>query len=164
MLIGVLADTHDNLPMIERATVVLRERGAELLVHAGDFVSPFALKLLLKAGLPLVGVFGNVDGEREGLRKLDADILDGPHRFELAGRQVVVAHKGEALEGAVSSEDDLAICGHTHLAQISQGPPLTVNPGEACGWVHGLATVAIVNLEDMNAEIVNLGKQEGPEI
>ena len=164
MLIGVLSDTHDNLPMIGRATKVFQERGAELLVHAGDVVSPFALKLLLNAGLPLVGVFGNVDGEREGLRKLNADIFDGPHRFELAGRRIVVAHKGEALKGVAGSEDDLAICGHTHRAQIHQGPPLTVNPGEACGWVHGLATAAIVNLEDMNAEIVNLGKQEGPEI
>lgn len=164
MLIGVLADTHDNLPMIQRATEALRERGAELLVHAGDFVSPFALKLLLKAGLPLIGVFGNVDGEKQGLRELNGDIFDGPHRFELAGRRVLVAHKRESLQGAVEAQDDLAIYAHTHRAQVSQGPPLTLNPGEACGWVHGMATVAVVNLEDMNAEIINLGKQEGPEI
>ena len=163
MLIGVLADTHDNLPMIERATTVLRERGVELLVHAGDFISPFALKLLLKAGLPLIGVFGNNDGEKRGLRRLGAQIFDGPYRFELAGRRVVVAHEPEALQKALETGDALAVCAHTHRARVSVGPPLTVDPGEACGWLYELATVAVVNLEKMSAEIVELGRQARPE-
>ena len=164
MLIGVLADTHDNLPMIERAREALRERGVELLVHAGDFVSPFALKLLLKGGLPLIGVFGNNDGEKKGLRKLDAQIFDGPHRFELAGRRILVAHEPDVLQGAIEAGDDLAVCAHTHRSRISAGSPLTVNPGEASGWLYGLATVAVVNLEEMSAKIVKIGRQERPEI
>lgn len=164
MLIGVVADTHDNLPMVHRATTALRERGVRLLVHAGDFISPFALKLLLKPGLPLVGVFGNNDGEKEGLKKISADVFEGPHRFEIAGKRIVVAHEPAVLEDAIEEADDLAVCGHTHQASISHGTPLAVNPGEVCGWLSGLATVAVVDLESMSARIIELGEQERPEI
>jgi len=161
MLVGVLADTHDNLPMIRRATALLQARGVQVLLHAGDYVSPFALRLLMQAGIPLIGVFGNNDGERRGLRSVTAEIFKGPHRFELGGRSIVMAHDSGAL-GRAALEADLAIWGHTHKVEVSPGPPLSVNPGEAGGWLSGRATGAIVDLEKLTAEIVEFGEQEGP--
>ncbi len=164
MRVGVLADTHDNLLMIDRATAALRARGVEMILHAGDFVSPFALKLLLQAGIPLIGVFGNNDGEKDGLSKLTSEIFEAPHRFELAGKSVVLAHEREALAEAIEAGDDLAVCGHSHRPEISAGRPLTVNPGETSGWLTGRPTGAIVDLKDMSAEIVEFGRQERPDI
>ena len=37
MLIGVMADTHDNLRMLAAALRVFREHGVEAILHAGDF-------------------------------------------------------------------------------------------------------------------------------
>ena len=53
MLIGIMADTHDNLPMVERAIRRLNEAKVELALHAGDYVSPFVIPLFkeLKAKL-----------------------------------------------------------------------------------------------------------------
>ncbi len=162
MVIGVIADTHDNLPMMQRAVTLLRARGVDVLLHAGDYVAPFALELLMSAGMPLIGIFGNNDGEREGLRKISADIFQGPYRFELGGRTVIMAHEPEALAEAVSPDDDLAICGHTHQPEVSVGPPLTVNPGEVGGWLYGHATGAIVDLRELTAEVVEFGRQQRP--
>jgi len=156
MLIGVMADTHDNLPLIEQALKELKDRGAALLVHAGDFVAPFALKAVLAGGIPLVGVFGNNDGEREGLMKLHVDLHKEPHRFMAGGRSLVAAHGPEVLWRVLKGGDDVGICGHTHEPLIEPGPPLVVNPGEVGGWLTGRSTAAVIDLATLRAEIVEL--------
>jgi len=160
MLVGVISDTHDNLPKVGAAAAAFRERGVEVILHAGDYVAPFALKLLLKAGARVVGVFGNNDGERTGLRKVCPDLHEPPHRLELAGRTVVMVHDPQALAQDVADGADLLVCGHTHGTEVRPGPPLLVNPGEAAGWLTGRATAAVVDLEGMTAEIIDLGSQE----
>ncbi len=41
MLIGVVSDTHDNLPLVEKAVKRLNEEKVNLVLHAGDYVAPF---------------------------------------------------------------------------------------------------------------------------
>jgi len=158
--VAVLADTHDNMPMIREAVRVFRERGAQAILHAGDFVAPFALKALLEADVPLIGVFGNNDGEKKGLRSLCESLYEPPHRFELGGRTVVLAHDILGLTGDLIEEADLVVYGHTHAVAVEQGPPLRLNPGEAGGWLSGSATAALVDLRAMKAEIFQLTPQE----
>jgi len=160
MLVGVLSDTHDSLPMIELAMPQLKARGVELILHAGDFIAPFALKKVLEAGIPLIGVIGNCDGEKDGLKQAHDGIFEEPHRFELAGRRIVLAHRPEVLEQVVTGEDDLAICGHVHKAEVRAGRPLFVNPGETCGYLSGSSTGAVVDLESLTAEIIDFGSGE----
>ena len=40
MKIGVLSDTHGRLEITQSAMRLLRERGAELILHCGDIDSP----------------------------------------------------------------------------------------------------------------------------
>lgn len=160
MLIGVLADTHDNMPKIASATELFARRGVAMILHAGDFVAPFALRLLMKPGIALIGVFGNNDGERRGLQKLCSTLHEAPHRFELGGRVIVLAHDAVELSGQVIAGADLLVHAHDHEARIGPGPPLTLNPGEAGGWLAGRSTAAVLELTTMQAEIVDLGSQE----
>jgi hypothetical protein len=162
MLIGVLSDTHDNLPKIAAAGELFAERGVELILHAGDYVAPFALRALLAAGIPLVGVFGNNDGERAGLKKQCPTLYESPHRLEAAGRAVVLAHDPAELAGA--GQADLVVHGHTHEPGVRRDGALVLNPGEAGGWLSGRCTAAIVDLETMHVEIVELGPQETVEL
>ncbi len=37
-MIGILADTHDNLDMVRRAVRLFNDMGCGLVVYAGDFV------------------------------------------------------------------------------------------------------------------------------
>ncbi|MFB0523130.1 MAG: metallophosphoesterase family protein, partial [Candidatus Bathyarchaeia archaeon] len=43
MRIGVIADTHDRLPFIDRAVQKLNEEKVGLVLHAGDYIAPFVV-------------------------------------------------------------------------------------------------------------------------
>ncbi len=139
MLIGVISDTHDNLPKVALAADRFRKEGVETILHAGDYVAPFALGVLMAAGIPLIGVFGNNDGERAGLLKACEAIHEPPYRFELGGRTIVLAHDAAELNDKVTDGADLVIHGHDHKLRWEPGPPALLDPGEAGGWLTGTA-------------------------
>ena len=161
MRLGLLADSHDHLEHLRRAVEAFQARGVTALVHAGDFVAPFAIPPLGRLGVPVYGVFGNNDGERLGLAARFAEIggrlSERPLELELAGRKILVLHEPFGLEGlAAAGTWSLVVYGHTHRVDVRPGPTLVVNPGETCGWLTGRPTAAIVDLEAGQAEIVEL--------
>ncbi|HUX02596.1 MAG TPA: metallophosphoesterase [Phycisphaerae bacterium] len=155
MKLGILADTHDNLETLSAALQAFRRAGAEAILHAGDYVAPFALKRLLEPGLPVYGVFGNCDGERAGLTKLLPDIAPGPRHLELGGRKICLVHVRETLSHEDAEASDIIIFGHTHepLVHRDEGR-LVLNPGECGGWVTGRSTAAVLDTQAMDAEIL----------
>lgn len=159
MIIGLVSDTHDNLPAINRAVSFFNTRKADYVLHAGDFVAPFAVKVLMKLACDWQGVFGNNDGERQGLSAAsEGRIHAAPLRVELGGKRIVVVHSLAQLD-LQETKADLVVCGHTHQPQVSrQGAMTVVNPGECCGWLSGVSTVALVDLAAMNADVHTLSK------
>jgi len=159
MLIGIMSDTHDNMPQIRKAVDLFNGRKVEHVIHAGDFTSPFTFRILndLKSGF--AGVFGNNDGDKLLLSKMShGRIFPQPHIFELAGRKIVLIHEHH-IAGALadSGHYDLVIYGHTHKAEVRKaGNALMVNPGEVGNWLYGRSTVAIADLALMTAEIIVL--------
>jgi len=63
MIIGIFGDTHDHIPYIRKAVEVLAHEEAGIVLHAGDYIAPFVIPEIAKAGVPVVGVFGNNDGD-----------------------------------------------------------------------------------------------------
>jgi hypothetical protein len=155
MFIGIVSDSHDNLPLIDRAVRLLGDLGAEVILHAGDIVSPFAAKRFAESGLLVYAVYGNNDGEKEGLAKV-LDVTPGPRRIELAGKTFVIAHSLAQIKDADKAGVDVIVHGHTHKPVIETGPPLIVNPGECGGWLYGRPTVAMLYTDDMNVEVLPL--------
>jgi putative phosphoesterase len=159
-LVGVMADSHDNRPAIQKAVALFNSREVSLVVHAGDLISPFTFLDFQQLSCPLEMVFGNNDGERIGLAAAfgqKARLLPGPRQFSFGGRRFLLMHEDGCLDvAAASAAVDIIICGHSHDAQVRQGPPLVINPGETGGWLRGRSTVAIVNLESLNVEILDL--------
>jgi len=160
MKVGVIADTHDNLPYIRRALEVFRERGCQVLIHAGDYVAPFALKTLLEFPGKVYGVVGNCDGELTGLRKLMPDLAKGPLGLGLDSCRIVVVHDLKKRSDADALGADVLVCGHTHEAQVSrtESKRLTINPGECAGWLSGNCTVAVLDTAAVSAELIDLGE------
>src|SRR5690348_3348677 len=64
MKIGVLSDTHDQYENILKAVKILNDRGVELTIHCGDWISPFSAGFYKDLKSPIKGVFGNNDGDR----------------------------------------------------------------------------------------------------
>jgi putative phosphoesterase len=112
--LGILADTHDHLDRIRLAVALLNKRGAEGLLHLGDFVAPFALKEVLKFDGPKWLIYGNNDGEKKGLKKLFPEIKDGPCVFEIGGRKLGVAHSVEEIPELYRTTCDGVFYGHSH--------------------------------------------------
>ncbi len=161
MLIGLLSDTHDHLDHLRRALALCRKRGAELVLHAGDFVSPFTAEPFRELGLRVIGVFGNNDGDKLYLRERFAglgEIHFAPHEVELGGRRIVLLHEPRALDALVASgRYDLIAYGHTHRPEVRPGPPVVMNPGECAGWLTNRPTCAVVDLATLRAEVFDLG-------
>jgi len=160
VLIGIISDSHDHLGNVRRALALFRERGVEIVLHAGDFVSPFVSEPFREAGMRLIGVFGNNDGDKLYLRERFSGIGElhfGPHEFELGGRKILLMHEPRALDALVASgRYDLIVYGHTHRAEIREGRPLVINPGELGGWLTGQPSAACVDLATLRGELLRL--------
>jgi len=160
--IGIISDTHDNLDAIDRAKAAFASTRIDMLVHAGDFVAPFAVTRLI-AGLSIEwkGVFGNNDGEKAGLRQASAGaIVPAPLVFSMEGKTIYVTHALREDDPQLLSAD-VVIYGHSHKPQIlmkavAGKQVLFINPGEACGWVTGKSTVAVLKVPSLEAEIVGI--------
>ena len=160
MKIGVLSDTHDNLAAIAAALRHFERAGVEVFLHGGDYCAPFALKRILQARIPLEGVFGNCDGERQGLAKLAPSLADGPRRLELGGKKICLVHNRQRLTHEDFEAADIVVFGHTHEPKVERGEGrLVVNPGEGGGWVSGRCTVAIIDTVALAAEIESVYEQ-----
>jgi putative phosphoesterase len=160
MKIGVLSDSHDNVPMVKKAVELFNSEGVELVIHAGDFIAPFVVAAMGDLKCRVVGVFGNNDGERIGLAARFAEVGEVHPNLasvEVGGRKIAAMHYPELAEPiAKSGEYDVVIYGHTHEIDVRKEGVLIVNPGETSGWTTGRSTVAIVDLDSLEAEIRDL--------
>jgi len=159
MLIGIMSDTHDNIPLVRRAIAIFNEKKVGHVIHAGDYTSPFTLKLFPDLHCEYVGIFGNNDGDKLLLEERSGGkIRNQPYIFTLKDRRIVVMHEHNVIEAlAASGHYDLVVYGHTHKADVRKiGNTLIVNPGEVSAYLYGKSTVALVDLENMEAEILEL--------
>ena len=156
MLIGVLSDTHDNLPSIKRAVEFFRRKSVEAIIHAGDLIAPFAARELLKAGIPISAIYGNNDGDRAGLAKLLPGICDGPRIESLGGIRILIVHALESMDTADMTDVEAVVSGHDHHPAVHKAAALLVNPGECGGWLTGRSTVALLQTNGLSADIVEL--------
>ena len=157
MLVGVICDTHDRLPAIDRGLEILRERGVEAILHPGDVVAPFAARRLLAWSGPLYITYGNNDGERHGLKSVLPQIQDGPMLIDLGGKRILLHHFVEWCAAADIARADVVVTGHTHeVVNEQRDGKLFLNPGECCGWLYGRCTVAVLDTDLLTAEIIEV--------
>ncbi len=151
MLLGILSDTHDQRERTRRAVELLVERGAQSLVHCGDFVDPMIVPIC--AALPLYFVFGNNDADvvpllRETGRLTGAVCLEWGGLVELAGKRIAVTHghMRTDVRQLSQSSPDYFLSGHSHFAlDHREGACRWINPGA----LHRADeyTVALLNLQ-----------------
>ena len=147
--IDIISDTHGRLtPELWSAL-----DGCDLLIHAGDIISDFDFNDLVVSVPEMRAVLGNNDfagdyGPDVGRINI----------FVYEGLRFAVAHYREDLP---TNSCDVAVCGHTHRAEIERmGRCLVVNPGSA-SYPRGLRgpTIARLMVEDgkvLSADIIDL--------
>jgi putative phosphoesterase len=165
LLIGVISDTHDNLANVEKVVELFNEAKVELVLHAGDYVSPFVIPKFKLLNCRLVGVFGNNDGDHAFLRQrfMESGNCEVHGRFAqvtVDGFKIALLHgdETELLNALIASEYfDAVVHGHSHaLAYRKNQKTIILNPGELCGYLTGKPTYAILDTEAREAKIINL--------
>ncbi len=163
MKIGVLSDTHDNLANIRKAVDVFSKNGVEVILHCGDFCSPFTLALfkpLVDRGAKMHAVFGNNDGDRLLLARRGEGLCtfcDGARILELGGRRVAMMHYPDlAADLLLAGTFDLVIHGHDHRARVEGAARKLLNPGTCSGYLADRATVGLVDTDGLAVELVEL--------
>jgi len=142
---------------MDRTLALFERRHVETVIHPGDLVAPFAAKQLLAWAGPLYVIYGNNDGERDGLRAVLPMIQDGPLWVEAGDKRVLVHHFVEWCRPEQIARADIVVTGHTHeVVNEQRNGKLFLNPGECCGWVNGRCTAAILDTEALSVEILEV--------
>jgi len=171
MLVGILSDTHDHLPLVDKAVKKLIDEKVELVLHAGDYVSPFVIPHFKPFKGKFIGVFGNNDGDHEFLKRRFAEFgLEIRGYFaevKIDGLRIALLHGGEPggppgpselLKSLISADCyDVIIHGHVHEAKAyKKGRTLIINPGEVCGYLTEKPSIALLDTKTRKVKIVTL--------
>jgi putative phosphoesterase len=165
MLIGAISDSHDNITFIEKAVATLNTQNVGLVLHAGDFCSPFTIAKFKKLNCNFIGVFGNNDGDHQLLTKrfqetTNCVIRDRFTQITVDGYRIALLHgdETELLNTLIDTGYfDAVIHGHSHNKSIERkGKTLVINPGELCGYLTGKASFALLDTEKKEVTIVEL--------
>lgn len=160
--IALLSDTHSYLD----AAILDALAGSDEIWHAGDFGSMEVIEKLQAGGLPLRGVWGNIDAPE--IRSLFPETA----LFEIAGLKVLMQHIGgypgryaPGIKAIIQKEKPgLFISGHSHTLKIIFDDALQclhMNPGAAGlqGW-HKQRTLIRFAIDKgvlKDCEVVELG-------
>jgi putative phosphoesterase len=162
---GILSDSHDNRDSAADILSVFLREGVGMVIHLGDVCSPPVLEPFRASGLPIMGVFGNNDFDLQGLQEVSGNGFHrGPYTFEIAGRKVLMSHSFDEMQAEIGERGkfDLVLFGHTHRPlAMKVCRALVVNPGEACGYMSGRPTCAVVDLDGMEARILEIPARRG---
>jgi putative phosphoesterase len=163
--IGLISDTHGYLD----ATVFTHFKQCHEIWHAGDFGDvSIAIRLAAESGLPVKGVYGNIDGNDirtefpeqlvfmcEAVKVMMRHIGGAPPRYNPETKKELLQHHPQ-----------LFISGHSHILKIMYDDKINclhMNPGAAGkhGW-HKMRTIIRFVIEGKNmkdCEVIELGKR-----
>jgi len=164
----IVSDSHDNLLNVSKFIAYVANIGVDLIIHLGDYISPFTLKMFSSLNARLLGVFGNNDGDKLLLLKSlgsVGEIYEAPLETSIDGFKTLLLHgfgSRELTEKIVrylanSSGYDLILYGHTHTYNVEKyGNTVMVNPGALSGYLTEYPTIAIFDTKDLSISIVDI--------
>lgn len=153
MRIGILSDTHNNLPNVRTALGILRQAGVDTLIHCGDITELETALLFVE--FRVICTFGNGDWNApeigKNLHYFRPDNASGLS-FEGNWDGVKIAathgHLPGILENQIQSgQFDYVFHGHSHRSEDRlEGRTRVINPGALGGLKREPRSFAIVDL------------------
>jgi uncharacterized protein len=160
MLLGVVSDTHGDVPRTRAAVRMLERMDVAAVIHCGDIGTADIVRMF--SCWPTHFVFGNCDHDRRTLRDEMIAARQTCHgtfgELEFLAVRIAFLHGDDAglLESTIDSGDYGLVChGHTHLVRQEQrGKTLVLNPGA----VHRANphTIATVELPKLTVNVVTV--------
>lgn len=166
MKIGILSDTHGNIPATAEAAGFFDKAGVGAVFHCGDIGSMDVLAeiagVLAQQGIPIHAVLGNMDACSGDWKFFPGNTGVQLHgRFgniACAAKRIALLHSDDARrfrQVVASGEYDLVLSGHSHeVHDYQQGRTRCINPGTAGRGSPN--TCAVLDLDSGNLEVVEL--------
>ncbi len=162
MQVGIFADSHDHLDNIRLAVDRFNEEKCDYVLFAGDLVSTIAVPPLRSLECPLVGCFGDNEGNKLGLRSGLSIVTtlfgDPPVRFRADdGTRFLIAHMKRQLRG-LTDKFDVAVYGHTHKPRVhrSECGRLHINPAETGCRSFGRPSNVVLDTDAFHTRMIEL--------
>lgn len=131
MKIGIVSDSHGDTQAIDQMLAHPEAKDVKAWFFAGDIASD-AEYLEAITDVPVYKVDGNNDWPVPVLPRVAMEDFVGHRLFLTHGHLFGVSFSRDMLKAAAKEEGaDIAIYGHTHVADIDESDPdiLVVNPG-----------------------------------
>jgi len=159
-MLGIISDTHENEEAIKKAVEIFKKRNVDFAVHCGDIIYPPMLEHF--KGLKMKFVFGNNDGERDGLnsksKELGWEEVADEKEFEYKNKKFYVYHgtSRNKLDAAIKSNKyDYVLTGHTHIKRDEKiGNTRVISPG-ALFRIYP-KTIALLDAEKDKLELIDI--------
>ena len=118
MRIGIFADSHDHLHHMRLAVNRFHQKQCDYAILAGDLVSTIVVPSLHSLECPLIGCFGDNEGNRLGIQSrlsIVSKLFGEPPVFFQAddGTRFVISHMERQLRDN-RELFDVTIYGYTH--------------------------------------------------
>lgn len=135
MRLGILSDTHNQRDRTRAAVELLKQQGADVFFHCGDFIEASILELL--AGTPTYFVFGNNDCDtiselRAAAQATGAICLEWSGIVTLGEKQIAITHghRTSEVRRFLAQQPDYLLSGHSHVPTDQRvAHTRRINPG-----------------------------------
>jgi len=168
-----MSDTHDHVEYTMKAIDVFIEKRVDKIIHLGDIISPFIPRFIKSKlndrSIALISVLGNNDGDVMSLNNIFREygwiLLNNPTIQEIGGKKLWLMHGFDGIDFTEklatnilrNMDVDIVLYGHTHKVKVfREGGKLLLNPGETCGYLTHKPTIAVLDLESLDVEIIEL--------
>lgn len=159
MKIGLMSDTHNNVDITKKALSIFKDKGIDLILHAGDLTSPKMLDLF--KGLKCKFVLGNGDIDSEELNNISENLwctcIEDHCTFEIDNKKFILFHGNNVLlfrKAVECGEYDYIIKGHTHIFEnYISNKSRVINPGALYGEE---LSIAILDTETDKVEMIRI--------
>ena len=155
MKLGILSDTHNNIPNLLKALQVFKAEGISQLLHCGDMADMLTARQM--TGYDVIYVKGKTESSAEAVsynvwelnprKEIPGDVYEG----ELCGVRHAATHghiSGRLNKLIRSRRYKYVFHGHTHRQREEMiGKTRVINPGALGGALYEPRTICIVDLE-----------------
>ncbi len=164
MRVFIISDTHDNMDAARRFVAIVKKEKPDMIIHCGDYISPFLIRALLEAETRIIGVWGNNDGDKQTILNIisgtEFSIMPQPREIKIGDMDVLIIHGWQSPEKtkrlvrglARGGKYKMIIYGHTHKQEIA-----VLSGGE----IRNISGRIEISIEDFDALIVNPGEACG---
>ena len=162
MKIAILSDSHDSIEKLEDAVEIIKKEEPKLILHAGDFCSPYTAFPFKGIDIPFIGVFGNNDGDKLSLREKYlgiGELFDYSKVVEIeGGYKILITHYPDLVDSLAKSGDyNCVIYGHTHQLDIRKDQDTQIiNPGALSGHLAEYSSFVILETVTGKVKIIKL--------